>query len=79
MEIQRVTETPAPVQRIDYEELASHYNDLDVDETLKMPSVYNTTLFKKTLERKGLGADDVEVYQRKGNCYITRKSTATMV
>lgn len=80
MQIQQVSETdaPAPVKRIDYVELAQHYNALEVGKSLKLGRVYNTTLFRQSLLRRGLGEGDVHVYQRRGSCYITRKSETLM-
>ena len=80
MQIQQVSETdaPAPVKRIDYVELAQHYNALEVGKSLKLGRVYNTTLFRQSLQRRGLADSDVDVYQRKGSCYITRKSETLM-
>ncbi|MBC7198169.1 MAG: hypothetical protein H5U32_02860 [Pseudomonas balearica] len=80
MQIQQVAETdaPAPVKRIDYSALAEHYNALEVGKTLKLDQVYNITLFRQALVRRGLGDEDVEVYQRKGNCFITRKTETLM-
>lgn len=80
MQIQQVSETdaPAPVKRIDYVTLASAYNALEVGEVIKIGKVYNTTLFRQSLLRRGLGDGDVYVYQRKGACFITRKSQTLM-
>lgn len=69
---------PTPVKRHDYKAIAKAYNKMPVGKALKMPRVYNITLFRKTLAGYGLKEADANIFQRNNACFIERKSEALM-
>lgn len=69
---------PSPTNRIDYAEVVDIYNKTYVGGKFRMPKVYNVTLFRNNLLRRGLTAEDICVYQRGGHCYIQRLSETVM-
>ncbi|CAD5377404.1 hypothetical protein OF001_U20331 [Pseudomonas sp. OF001] len=69
---------PAPHNRIDYAEIVDVFNKTYVGGKFRIPKVYNVTLFRNNLLRRGLTADDISVYQRGDHCYIQRLSDAVM-
>lgn len=71
-------DSPSPANRIDYAELVDIYNKTYVGGKFRIPRVYNVTLFRRNLLRRGLAADDIAVYQRGGHCYLQRLTDAVM-
>lgn len=69
---------PSPVNRIDYAEVADVYNKTFVGGKFRLPKVYNVTLFRNNLLRRGLTPQDIAVYQRGNHCYIQRLTDAVM-
>jgi hypothetical protein len=80
MDIQLVPERdrPAPARRIDYAAIAARYNEGEIGATLRIERVYNTTLFRRVLQNRGLTDQDVEVTQSGKHCYLKRKSDTRM-
>lgn len=68
----------APVKRHDYQAIAKAYNEMPVGKALKMPMVYNITLFRKTISRYGIKEVDANIFQRGKACFIERKSEVLM-
>jgi hypothetical protein len=73
-----IDEVPAPVRRQDYPAISKAYNEMPVGKALKLPRVYNVTLFRKTLTRHGLEDTDAAVFQRGNACFIQRKTETLM-
>lgn len=69
---------PAPQNRIDYAEIVDVFNKTYVGGKFRIPKVYNVTLFRNTLLRRGLTAKDIAVYQRGDHCYVQRLTDAVM-
>lgn len=76
--MQVVEEHPNPVKRHDYEQIAEVYNGTEIGQAVRLDRVYNTTLFRQALERRGLTAADAAVYQRGDYCFIARKTETQM-
>jgi hypothetical protein len=72
-----VEDLPAPTKWLDYDEIATLYNTIAIGQAVKIKKVYNVTLFRQAIERRGLSSADVHIYQR-GSCYIERKSDTPM-
>lgn len=73
-----VEEDRGPQNRIDYAELVDIYNKTYVTGKIRIPKVYNVTLFRKSLLRRGLTEKDLAVWQRGQHCYIQRLTDAVM-
>lgn len=69
---------PDPHNRIDYAEIVDVFNKTYVGGKVRIPRVYNVTLFRNSLLRRGLTAADISVYQRGAHCYIQRLTDAVM-
>ena len=69
---------PRPREFIDYQAIAREYNQLRIGGRLIRKSVYNITLFKQILARRGLTSSDVRVFQAAGSCYMERVTSAVM-
>lgn len=66
-------------ERIDYSAIADFYNRLQVGEALQIEAVYNITLFRKRIVKRGLKADvDFEAFGKNGKTLVKRLSTARM-
>ena len=66
-------------EQIDYAELAKHYNTLQIDGAVVMDKVYNITLFKRALARRGVVIDtDFQAYNANGKTYVKRLTATRM-
>lgn len=70
---------PSALNKIDYNKLADYYNSAEVEGAVEMDEVYNITLFKKALERRGLTLDeDFSAFNKDGKTFVKRLSQASM-
>lgn len=64
---------------IDYAKLSTMYNESAVGDGVELDKVYNITLFKKALERRGvIVGKDVEAFSSGDVTIVKRISTAAM-
>lgn len=64
---------------LDYPKIAAHYNELQLQGALKLEKVYNISLFKARLERRGVKRDiDFIAYNSGDHTYIQRLTAKTM-
>ena len=73
-------EERSPMQRIDYSKLADLYNRLENGGAVEMDEqVYNITLFKKHLARRGVViGTDFEAFNRDGKTVVKRLTQVAM-
>lgn len=64
--------------RIDYGDIAVRYNGSRAGDLIRVGRVSNITQFRKTLEGRGLGSDDMHVFNREGVCYVKKLSSNEM-
>lgn len=71
---------PKPMQPIDYGKLAMLYNQIDeIDGYVELDQVYNITLFKQALERRGVvSGKDFIALNRKPYTYVIKKTLNSM-
>ena len=68
-----------PLARIDYDKIADNYNRLEVGGAVIIDKVYNITLFKQHLERRGLSSNtDFYAFNKGDETCIKRLSQACM-
>lgn len=68
-----------PRASIDYKKLAELYNSLEVGGAVEMEPVYNITLFKDALGRRGVVLDtDFSAFNKDGITLVKRLSMAAM-
>lgn len=66
-------------ERIDYSAIADFYNRLQIGEALQIEPVYNITLFRQRLAKRGVEADkDFEAFGKNGKTLVKRLSAARM-
>lgn len=66
-------------EQIDYAALATHYNALQIGGAVVMDKVYNITLFKRALERRGVVHNtDFQAYNADGKTYVKRLTITRM-
>lgn len=66
-------------ESIDYESLAKLYNAAALNDGVEMTRVYNITLFKRALSRRGIEAGkDFEAFSHGEVTIVKRLSTAVM-
>lgn len=64
---------------IDYVKLAEYYNALEVGGAVEMDAVYNITLFKQALERRGVvETTDFTAFTKHGKTLVKRLTQADM-
>jgi hypothetical protein len=72
-------EVGSPRIAIDYNKLAEYYNTAEIEGAVEMDEVYNITLFKKALTRRGLELDvDFSAFNKDGKTLVKRLSQALM-
>lgn len=72
-------EERSPLVPIEYNKLADLYNRLEVGGAVQMDKVYNITLFKKALARRGVVIDtDCSAFNKDGKTLVKRLSQAVM-
>lgn len=67
-----------PRQYIDYRLLADEYNRAPVRGTVRIPRVYNITLFRRALTNRGLAEKDFSVANRGKECVIYKWTETAM-
>jgi len=78
MELAKPEDTPSPMQ-IDYALIARKYNTAEQGGSVKMKKVYNITLFKKALSRRGVRESiDFQAFNQDGFTYVKRISALRM-
>lgn len=76
-----VSDLPQPQSQafIDYGALTKKYNELEMTAGLQLEKVYNITLFKRALERRGLiHGEDFHAYNKNGSTYVQRLTEKRM-
>lgn len=73
-------EVGSPRTPIDYNKLADYYNSAEIGGAVQMDEpVYNITLFKKAISRRGLVLDvDYTAFNKDGKTLVKRLSQALM-
>jgi hypothetical protein len=71
-------EERTPNTPIDYSKLADFYNRLEIGGAVEMDQVYNITLFKQAIERRGLGLGDFQAFNKGGKTLVKRLTQALM-
>jgi hypothetical protein len=72
-------EERTPNTPIDYNKLADYYNRLEIGGAVEMDQVYNITLFKEAVERRGIRREvDFLAFNRDGKTIVKRESQAPM-
>ncbi len=79
MEIVKSEDSPKPLNAIDYAEVAKSYNRIQPLQALRMGQVYNISLFKAALVRRGVThGTDFKAFNKKGHTYVQRVSEKNM-
>jgi len=69
----------SPRTSIDYGKLAELYNALEIGGAVEMDPVYNITLFKDALARRGLvNLEDFSAFNKDGRTLVKRLTQAAM-
>lgn len=79
METVSEKDQPKGINRIDYAKLADYYNQNEIGEAVSMDQVYNISIFKESLERRGLVRDqDFVAYTTGGKTFVKRLTSVPM-
>lgn len=77
--VSKADAVPRERKTVDYVRLADYYNRCGLGDAVELDMVYNVTLFKKSLNLRGIESGvDFHAYNKDGKTYVKRLTMVRM-